>query len=271
VTGAPRHPATPSAAGPLVFAHRGSSVAFAEHTLDAYRQAIVEGADGLECDVRLTRDGHLVCIHDPRLERTSNGRGRVSAATLDQLARLDFGRRPVSAPEPETTRPQDSIGVLTLERLVTTALAAGRPLRLLIETKHPSRFGSAVEERLAELLQRHGLDRADAPVTVTVMSFSPLALRTARTLTPAIPRVFLFEYALPRSLDGRAPFRAPILGPGVATLRDHPEIVRRAHDRGREVYVWTVNTPDEVDLVLELGVDGIITDRPAYVLSRLGR
>ncbi len=255
--------------GPLVFAHRGSSVAFAEHTLDVYRQAIAEGADGLECDVRLTRDGHLVCIHDPRLERTSNGRGRVSAATLEQLARLDFGRRPINGPDDETGGSK-TLGVLTLERLVTTALTAGRPLRLLIETKHPSRFGSAVEQRLAELLARHGLDRADGPVTVTVMSFSPLALRTARALTPAVPRVFLFE-GLPRSLDGRAPFGAAILGPGCATLRDHPELVRRAHDRGRQVYVWTVNTPAEVDLVLELGVDGIITDQPAYVLSRLGR
>ena len=71
--------------------------------------------------------------------------------------------------------------------------------------------------------------------------------------------------------DGRAPFAAPILGPGVATLREHPELVRRAHERGRQVYVWTVNTAEEVELALDVGVDGIISDRPAYVLSRLGR
>ena len=76
--------------GPLVFAHRGSSADLPEHTLDAYRRAIDEGADGLECDVRLTRDGHVVCIHDRRLDRTSNGRGLVSRATLAELERLDF-------------------------------------------------------------------------------------------------------------------------------------------------------------------------------------
>jgi glycerophosphoryl diester phosphodiesterase len=254
-----------------------------EHTLDAYRQAIDEGADGLECDVRLTRDGHLVCIHDGRLDRTSNGRGRVSAATLDQLERLDFGRRSAGVPEPARAKDADEArypddakdpdGVLTLERLVTTALDAERPLRLLIETKHPSRFGSAVEARLVDLLARYGLDVADAqsPVAVTVMSFSPLALRTVRDLAPTLPRVFLFELALPRVLDGRPPFAAPIIGPGMATLREHPDLVRRAHKRGRQVYVWTVNEPDDVDLVLDLGVDGIISDRPAYVLSRLGR
>ncbi|GAB3950159.1 hypothetical protein GCM10027614_50160 [Micromonospora vulcania] len=77
--------------GPLVFAHRGASYDLPEHTLAAYLRALDEGADGLECDVRLTRDGHLVCVHDRRLDRTSNGRGLVSARTLAELEALDFG------------------------------------------------------------------------------------------------------------------------------------------------------------------------------------
>src|SRR2546430_13523566 len=78
-------------ARPLVFAHRGSSAALPEHTLDAYLRAIDEGVDGLECDVRLTNDGHLVCLHDRRLGRVSNGRGPVSEHTLAELDALDFG------------------------------------------------------------------------------------------------------------------------------------------------------------------------------------
>jgi glycerophosphoryl diester phosphodiesterase len=272
---------------PLVFAHRGSSEALPEHTIDAYRRAIEEGADGVECDVRLTRDGHLVCIHDSRLERTSNGRGRVSAATLDDLERLDFSWRApdaskaarasgspvVAAAKAEAAESGEVFGVLTLDRLLATVKEAGRPLRLLIETKHPSRFGSAVEERLVELLGRYGLAGADpaAPVQVTVMSFSPLALRTVRALAPKLPAVFLFELALRRVRDGRPPFGARILGPGVATLRERPDLVRRAHERGHQVYVWTVNEPEDIDLVVRLGVDGIISDRPAFVLARLGR
>jgi glycerophosphoryl diester phosphodiesterase len=256
---------------PLVFAHRGSSAALPEHTLEAYRQAIEEGADGLECDVRLTRDGHLVCIHDRRLDRTSNGRGRVSASTLDELERLDFGWRASTPASPAGVARR----VLTLDRLLTTALEAGRPLRLLIETKHPSRFGAAVEERLVESLYRHGLagegTGPGGPVGVTVMSFSPLAVRTVRRLAPELPTAFLFEAALRRVREGRPPFGARVLGPGVATLREYPDVVRRAHERGHEVYVWTVNEAEDVDLVVDLGVDGIISDRPAFVLARLGR
>src|ERR1700759_3804015 len=76
---------------PLVFAHRGGADALPEHTLGAYLRALDEGADGLECDVRLTRDGHLVCVHDRKLDRTSNGRGLVSTKTLAELDQLDFG------------------------------------------------------------------------------------------------------------------------------------------------------------------------------------
>lgn len=74
-----------------VIAHRGASDDAPEHTLAAYRKAIEDGADALECDVRLTADGHLVCVHDRRVNRTSNGRGAVSALELAELAALDFG------------------------------------------------------------------------------------------------------------------------------------------------------------------------------------
>lgn len=248
----------------LVIAHRGASAALPEHTAQAYRQAIEDGADGLECDVRLTRDGHLVCIHDRRLDRTSNGRGRVSAATLEQLRELDFGSWHASRPAPA--------GVLTLDRLLSMAVDAGRPLRLLIETKHPSRYGAAVELRLVELLRRYGLaEGSHRSVHATVMSFSPFALRRLRRLAPMLPTVFLFEVAPPMVRDGRAPFGAGILGPSIAAVRARPEIVRRAHERGRKVYVWTVNEPDEIQLVFDLGVAAIITDRPADVLARIGR
>jgi glycerophosphoryl diester phosphodiesterase len=266
---------------PLVFAHRGSSAALPEHTLDAYQRAIDEGADGLECDIRMTRDGHLVCIHDRRLDRTSNGRGRVSAATLDQLSELDFGswhppppnERDLTAQDSELAGGPSRFGVLTLDRLLGAAVHAGRPLQLLIETKHPTRYGAAVEQRLVDVLRRHGLTavKPAATVQVTLMSFSALAIRRFRALAPTLSTVFLFEVVAPGIRDGRPPFGARILGPSVAAVRANRGLVRRAHERGHRVYVWTVNTPDEVDLVLGLGVDGIITDDPAYVLTRLGR
>jgi glycerophosphoryl diester phosphodiesterase len=262
VTG-PRPPAGP-ADRPLVFAHRGASAARPEHTLDAYRHALAEGADGLECDVRLTRDGHLVCLHDRRLDRTSNGRGRVSDYTRAELERLDFGSWHAAG---------GTAGVLTLDRLLREVREAGRPVRLLIETKHPSRFGPLVERRLAKLLYEHRLatPRPDDPVQVTVMSFSILALRRLRLLTPALPTVLLLTVLPPGLPVGRLPFGAQVAGPSINLVRSRPGLVPALHAAGIPAYVWTVNAPDDLDLVRRQGVAGVITDQPGQMLALLRR
>ncbi|MFF0231759.1 glycerophosphodiester phosphodiesterase [Micromonospora sp. NPDC005254] len=260
--------------GPLVFAHRGASYDLPEHTLAAYLRALDEGADGLECDVRLTRDGHLVCVHDRRLDRTSNGRGLVSARTLAELDVLDFGSwHPGSAPSGDLPPDESHTRLLTLARLLDAVLAAGRPVRLLVETKHPSRYGSTVERRLVELLRRYGLaDPApDDPVQLTVMSFSPLAVRRVRELAPALPTVLLLEVLPPWLRLGRLPFGARIAGPGIGLVRARPHLLPALRAAGNQVYVWTVNEPADVELVLAEEVDGIITDRPAHVLARRDR
>ncbi|MET8353571.1 MULTISPECIES: glycerophosphodiester phosphodiesterase [unclassified Micromonospora] len=260
--------------GPLVFAHRGASYDLPEHTLAAYLRALDEGADGLECDVRLTRDGHLVCVHDRRLDRTSNGRGLVSARTLAELDALDFGSwHPGGTPSGDVPPDESHTRLLTLARLLDAVLAAGRPVRLLVETKHPSRYGSNVERRLVALLRRYGLtDPApDDPVQVTVMSFSPLAVRRVHELAPTLPTVLLLE-VLPRWLRlGRLPFGTRIAGPGIGLVRARPQLLPALRAAGNEVYVWTVNDPADLELVLAAGVDGIITDRPAHALARLDR
>jgi glycerophosphoryl diester phosphodiesterase len=257
---------------PLVFAHRGSSHALPEHTLPAYLRAIQEGADGLECDVRLTNDGHLVCLHDRRLGRVSNGRGPVSEHTLAELNALEFGRwhpEDVILDQPNGGRPTR---ILTLDRLIGAARDAGRPMRLLVETKHPTRFGSGVEEELVRVLRRHGLDKPDpGGVNVTMMSFSFGAVRRVRDAAPHLPVVQLLEILPPWLRYGRLPTGVRIAGPSMRLLRNHRWLARRLHDQGNQVYAWTVNTPVDVDLVLDRGVDGIISDRPRYVLDRLGR
>jgi glycerophosphoryl diester phosphodiesterase len=261
---------------PLVFAHRGASAVLPEHTREAYLEAIAQGVDGLECDVRLTRDGELVCIHDAQVDRTSNGKGRVSGSTLDELHQYEYSSWKTDAKTSEAkTSEAAKPGILTLDELITIALAAGRPLRLLIETKHPSRYGSVVEEQLVALLRRYGLTTpagvAETGLSVAVMSFSPLAVRRMRALAPDVAVVYLFELMPPAVREGRAPFGANLLGPGLAAVRSRPDIVRRAQERGHEVYVWTVNERSDIDLMLSLEVDGIISDRPADVLERLAR
>ncbi|MET7291822.1 glycerophosphodiester phosphodiesterase [Streptomyces griseoloalbus] len=266
-----------------VVAHRGASEDAPEHTLAAYRKAIEDGADALECDVRLTADGHLVCVHDRRVNRTSNGRGAVSALELSDLAALDFGswksRDPSGGPRVEEPdwehRPEDreATSVLTLERLLELVSDAGRRVELAIETKHPTRWAGQVEERLLLLLKRFGLDAPAAAEEspVRVMSFSARSLHRVRAASPALPTVYLMQFVSPRLRDGRLPAGVRIAGPSIRIVRGHPGYIERLKQSGHQVHVWTVNEPEDVDLCVSLGVDAVITNRPRAVLDRLGR
>jgi glycerophosphoryl diester phosphodiesterase len=246
---------------PLVIAHRGASGLEPEHTEAAYRRALADGADGFECDVRLTRDGALVCLHDRSVDRTSTGRGVVSRMTLEDLQQLNFSRRRGSEPAM----------VLTLEELLGIAVDAGRPLVLAIETKHPTRYGDRVEQRLIELLGRFGLAETAGRggVTVKVMSFSPAAVRTASRLAPGLPTVALMS-RLPRGAGTRPLFGgAEIAGPSLAAVKADPGYVARVHERGGQVYVWTVDDAADVTQLAELGVAAVITNRPDIARAAL--
>ncbi|MER6564733.1 glycerophosphodiester phosphodiesterase [Streptomyces sp. NPDC001093] len=265
-----------------VVAHRGASEDAPEHTLAAYKKAIEDGADALECDVRLTADGHLVCVHDRRVNRTSNGRGAVSALELADLAALDFGswktreawRGRDEEPDWEH-RPEDreETSVLTLERLLELVADAGRRVELAIETKHPTRWAGQVEERLLTLLKRFGLDApaSAAESQVRIMSFSARSLHRVRAAAPTLPTVYLVQFLTPRLRDGRLPAGVRIAGPSIRIVRSNPAYVERLQRAGHQVHVWTVNEPEDVDLCVELGIDAIITNRPHAVLRQLGR
>ncbi|QES42583.1 glycerophosphodiester phosphodiesterase [Streptomyces venezuelae] len=266
-----------------VVAHRGASEDAPEHTLAAYKKAVEDGADALECDVRLTADGHLVCVHDRRVNRTSNGRGAVSALELADLAALDFGSwkkhhgEAEEDPDWASATGEDTgadTSVLTLERLlelVAESNASGRRVRLAIETKHPTRWAGQVEERLLLLLKRFGLDAppAEGPSPVRVMSFSARSLHRVRAASPTLPTVYLMQFVSPRHRDGRLPEGVRIAGPAMRILRNHPSYVAKLKRAGHQVHVWTVNEPEDVELCAELGVDAIITNRPKQVLSQL--
>ncbi|NYI05502.1 glycerophosphodiester phosphodiesterase [Allostreptomyces psammosilenae] len=243
---------------PRVIAHRGSSGDHPEHTIEAYRQAIADGADGLECDVRLTADGHLVCLHDRTVARTSDGHGAVSTLTLAQLRALDFGSW-------KTGRPA---AVLELRELLELVRDAGRPLELFVETKHPNRHGGLVERRLVELLRHHGLPAPGRPRSVRVMSFSRLALVRLRRMAPGLPLAFLGN-GVPLPHGGRLPAGAQAAAPSITAVRERPGSVRRLHDAGKEFYVWTVDEISDIELCIRLGVDAVITNRPRLVREML--
>jgi len=256
---------------PQVVAHRGASYDNAEHTLGAYLAALEAGAEGLECDVRLTADGHLVCVHDRDLRRTASTRGVVSRMDLADLSELDFAswKNPWADLDDEAKDVDVELGrVLTLRKLLETVADYDRRVELAIETKHPTRYGGLVERRLIELLSEFGWDRKGSPVRI--MSFSWTALQRASRYAPDLDYVLLLDRA--RQWPALKAMTEPhwILGPGVGELMAHPKFAKRLRKSGRRLHVWTVNNDKQLRLCLELGVEAVITDRPAYMLGKLG-
>jgi glycerophosphoryl diester phosphodiesterase len=265
-------------------AHRGSSASHAEHTVAAYELALEEGADALECDVRLTRDGVLVCVHDRRIDRVSDGRGVLSTLELAELNELDFASWKARQGDPlleaaweEAEQDPERRGVLTLERLLQLALdrqgPSGRPVELHIETKHPTRYGGLVERSLVDLLARYGLaaplSRSVSPVTV--MSYAATSLRRVHALAPLIPTVYLMDKVPVRYRDGSLPSQVRSAGLWVESVKRHPRYVERVHDQGNRLHVFTVDEQEDIDLMLDLGVDVIISNRPDRVRRRLAK
>ncbi|MCV7191771.1 glycerophosphodiester phosphodiesterase [Mycolicibacterium brumae] len=251
---------------PFVVAHRGASAQRPEHTRAAYELALEQGADGLECDIRLTRDGQLVCVHDRRVDRTSDGAGLVSEMTLAELRALDFGSWHSGGDAARDT------GVLTLAALIELTLDWGRPVKLFIETKHPVRAGALVETELLTLLERYGLA---APVSaghsrVVAMSFSAAAMWRIRRAAPLLPTVLLGETS--RYLGGSAAMTvgATAVGPSIGVLRGHPELVDKAAAAGRALYCWTVDERPDVDFCRDVGVAWIATNHPGRTREWLG-
>ena len=261
---------------PLVVAHRGASDEEPEHTLRAYRKAFQHGADGVECDVRLTADHHLVCVHDRTVNRTSNGEGVVSALELARLEELDWASwktadRPGDTESPESDPERGHL--LTLRRLLDALVDTRQEVLTLIETKHPTRHGNDVENTLVQVLRMFDLDGGDQPGRphVRMMSFSIRALQRAHKLAPDLPLVYLVDAAVPAlTWDGSLPKGVGAVGLDVRMLR-RPKVVEAFHRRGHHVYVWTVDTHADVDRCLELGVDVIITNRPGHVLRQVRR
>jgi glycerophosphoryl diester phosphodiesterase len=255
---------------PQVVAHRGASHENAEHTLGAYVAALDAGAEGLECDVRLTADGHLVCVHDRSLRRTASQRRVVSTMELAELSELDFAswKNPWADLDDEAPDRDESLDrVLTLRRLLETVADYDRRVEVAVETKHPTRYAGLVEKRLVEMLRDFGWDRAGAPVRV--MSFSFTALQRVERLAPEVRLVQLVDHAQYWPMLRRAIGKDWIVGPGIVELKEHRKLGTRIARAGHDLHVWTVNTEEDLRLCLDLGVKAVITDRPAYILGLL--
>ncbi|HWU21502.1 MAG TPA: glycerophosphodiester phosphodiesterase family protein [Nocardioides sp.] len=257
---------------PQVVAHRGASEELAEHTLGAYLEALDVGAEGLECDVRLTADGHLVCVHDRDLRRTAATKGLVSQMELADLSDLDFAawKNPWADLDDEAPDEDENLrGVLTLRKLLETVADYPRRVEVAIETKHPTRYSGLVEKRLVEMLREFGWHSAGAPVRV--MSFSNTALQRVQRLAPELRLVQLVDRPSYWPVLKRTTPPEWILGPGIKMLEQNPRTLDSMVRTGRDMHVWTVNHGYQLKLCQDAGVTAIITDRPKFMLGLLGQ
>jgi glycerophosphoryl diester phosphodiesterase len=256
---APRHPFF-AASRPLVFAHRGASGLAPENTLVAFDAGLAHGADGLELDVRLSRDGVAVVHHDATLERTTNLRGRVAQHTAEELAQADAAARF----EPQNGLPfrGKGLGVPTL----VDVLSRFPDTKVIIEIKDNTReLASAVIEAIR---QTNATDR------VCVGSFGRRAVNAVRSLDPGVATSAAREevrWALYRSWC-HWPIGQPRYGGyQVPELAGRTRVVSKqfvdwAHRAGLAVQVWTVDTLDDAERLLAWGVDAIITNRPDIIV-----
>ena len=221
-----------------IYAHRGSSSTHPELTMAAYKAAIDDGADGFECDVRLSKDNQLVLWHDADMQRVAGSSARIADSTLKEIK--SHYRQ-----------------AITLDELLI--LARDNKKELAIETKHPVPSGSAVEKGVMELLSEEKL-----VADIHVMSFSWLALENVRKINPEQKTVALlhdtYSFAMRRFTSAQA------IGPGITAFRKKPHL----NQDPRNLFIWTVNDADDMRFCADNGVDVLITNTPSYARSVLG-
>jgi glycerophosphoryl diester phosphodiesterase len=181
--------------------------------------------------------------------------------TLAELQQFDWGAWHASRDHGVDA---DDTGLLTLDELLAMVLDWERPVKIFIETKHPVRYGALVESKVLELLNRYGIaSPASADLSrAVVMSFSAAAVWRIRRSAPMLPTVLLGETS--RYLGGGAATTvgATAVGPSIATLREHPDLVDRAAAQGRAMYCWTVDHYEDVEFCRDIGVGWIATNHP---------
>ena len=240
---------------PLIFAHRGACRVAPENTLPAFEAAIRLGADGVELDVQYSSDGGLLVFHNPSLEATTNGVGRLTSHTLEELRSLDAG----SFFGPEFA----GVRIPTLDEALD--LLNGK-LLVNVELKALDRTTGGIGADVVKAVRAR-----DMQDQVVISSFNPMALRKAKGAGPEIECALLLAPDLPgwtRSGMTRRYSRADSLHPETPMVDEAYMI--RARKEGLPVRVWTVNDESEMHRLASLGVDAIITDAPDIAARVLG-
>ncbi|MEP6774813.1 MAG: glycerophosphodiester phosphodiesterase family protein, partial [Chloroflexota bacterium] len=236
---------------PMLIAHRGGSLEAPENTLAAFRHAIEVGAKFVELDVQMSKDGVLVVIHDDTLDRTTNGTGPVGEHTYDELEKLDAGSHFAPDYSKETIPPLRAV----LE------LCAHAGVGVVIEIKSPHLYPGMVEKVsiLLDDMKAHGSHN------YWCISFDHDAIRHLRTLDRAMPLGYLYSPSEQTFVYTDSVVQAYC--PYFRTALAHPEQVEQARAMGKNVFVYTVDSEEDVRSLVNIGVVGMVTDRPTALLK----
>lgn len=231
----------------LVWAHRGASSYAPENTLEAFRKAVEMGADGVELDVQLTKDGELVVIHDETVDRTSDGSGWVKDFTYARISRFNFNR----------THPEgyERAMIPTLEEVYELLKPTG--LTINVELKTGVVFYPEIEARVLDLTARMGLEER-----VWYSSFNHYTVQRIKELNPQAKTGMLYCDGIVNPVSyGALVVGADAMHPALYNLQ-YPNYMEDCKKHGKRVHVWTVNEEQYMRMVCEMQVDAMITNYP---------
>jgi glycerophosphoryl diester phosphodiesterase len=257
--------------GPLVLGHRGAAAHAPENTLAGFARGLELGAQVIESDVQSSRDGVPILLHDESLERTTNGEGAAEERSLVELKRLDAGFRfALEGSGPDFPFRGRGIEIPSLEE----AFEAFPRARFNLELKSPR---PDLSQSVVRLVERFGR----ASTTLLTSGDDAIMARLRRTLAaatiePAVGASTGDIVAVVRAAQGGEPPPGDAMALQIPTEFGGrplvtPELIRHAHQHDIQIHVWTINDPDEMDALFDLGVDGIVSDFPERVVARVER
>ena len=225
----------------LIYAHRGASGDFAEGSKAAYEGALSQGADGFECDVRLTKDKQIICYHDADTKRLSGIDLKIANTSSSEL--------------------NQKINPYYFTDLLDFAISNKKDL--VVETKHPVPTGGLIEKELHKLLTNKASQIQKSEIRLLLISFSYLA--TLRNKKSGFQSGLLINKKIMASFN-----TAQVIAANIEIVKKDHSFVLNQQKRGKKVIVWTVNNQDDLNLCKDLGIYAVITDNPARARKLLG-
>ena len=225
----------------LIYAHRGASGDFAEGSKAAYEGALSQGADGFECDVRLTKDKQIICYHDADTKRLSGIDLKIANTSSSEL--------------------NQKINPYYFTKLLDFAISNKKDL--VIETKHPVPTGGLIEKELNKLLTNRAAQIQKSGIRVLLISFSYLA--TLRNKKSGFQSGLLINKKIMALFN-----TVQVIAANIEIVKKDHSFVLNQQKRGKKVIVWTVNNQDDLNLCKDLGIYAVITDNPARTRKLLG-